>query len=595
MFYNGALMTFGKFAGYLTRLESLTSRNAMIEVVAELLKDLNSSEVDKAVYLMLGRLGPQYEKLEFQLADRMVIRAIHFIESGKTLQQVVDDFKEAGDLGNLVERYLLKRFDKETHDSWLSITEVFDELFRIMKEVGQGSQEKKIGRLASLLTTIDPLSSKYVIRIVLGKLRLGFSDKTILDALSWGEFGDKSGKDALETAYQVSPDIGLLAKLVKQYGLNKAVGKVDVALGTPVMSALASRLKTAEEMIAKMGRVIVEPKFDGTRVQIHFAQQSGFVISDKLQDTNKKAFFLRTFTRNLEETSQMFPELQEIGKQIKADSVILDSEAVGYDVKTGKLLPFQMTITRKRKHGVAEASVNVPLKFFVFDILYKDGKSLLKMPLSERRALLKKVVSVGNVLVIDDSIETDEADTLRNYHEKQLSEGLEGAMVKKVDGVYTPGRTGWSWVKFKESEEAAAKLSDTLDCVVMGYYAGQGKRTQFGLGAFLVGVRSEEGDKFYTIAKIGTGLSDEQWREIKERSVKYETPRKPKEYGEIKKLLLPDVWLEPAIVVEIAADEITKSPTHSAGVALRFPRLERFRDDKSPEQATTIQELERFV
>jgi DNA ligase-1 len=372
-------------------------------------------------------------------------------------------------------------------------------------------------------------------------------------------------------------------------------------MGTPIVPALAQRLKTPVEMIEKMGRVYCEPKYDGTRVQVHFSrkmesreshgrpQGSPLQVTGLFEEEQEKPkFWVRTFTRNLDESSAMFPELQNIADQIKADEVILDSEAVGYDPKTGKLVPFQMTITRKRKHGVEETASTVPLRFFVFDIMYRDGESLIHLPLKERRKILSETIGKGEVLVVDDYIETDNPDVLREYHKKQLVAGLEGALVKQVDGQYMPGRTGFNWVKFKEAEDSRAKLADTIDCVIMGYYLGKGKRSEFGLGAFLVGVKA--GEKIVTLAKVGTGISDQMFGELYERLKKIETRLQIPEY-EVPKILEPDVWVEPKVVVEVAADEITISPTHSAGYALRFPRLVKFRDDKSVEQITTQEEV----
>lgn len=289
----------------------------------------------------------------------------------------------------------------------------------------------------------------------------------------------------------------------------------------------------------------------------------------------------------------MFPELREIGIQIKAREVILDSEAVGFDAETGKILPFQQIITRKRKHAIEKAAAAVPLRFFVFDLLYQDGTSLIHVPLRERVRSLNQVVRGQAVLVKTERMVTDDPDKLRAFHQRQLSAGLEGAVVKKLDAPYSPGRRGWNWVKFKEVEERAAGLADTLDCVVMGYYRGRGKRASFGIGGFLVGVR--KGEMIVTVSKIGTGLSDRQWWEMKRRADQEKVSVQPKEYTAIDKTLIPDVWTTPAIVVEIAADNVTRSPVHGAGLALRFPRLVRFRDDKDPSQATTLAEVRRLA
>lgn len=626
-------MEFSTFSQYLTKLEKTASRLDMTSILAELFKQADQAEISPLVNLSLGQLRPKFNKLEFSLAEKMVIRSIAVAVEVEP-KEVLKEYKQLGDLGEVVEALQLRAQSRESREE-LSIFLVFEKLEVIARDSGHGSQERKIESLAHLIKTLDPVSAKYVVRMVLGKLRLGFSDMTIIDALSYLVHGDKTGRTQLEAAYQLRPDIGDLAQLVKTTHTTDLAESIEIKLGVPIIPALAQRLKTAKEMIAKMGQVYVDPKYDGQRVQIHFKRegfevkqilrQSGTSHSSRSAQDDKLGIEslpslpskvqIKTFTRNLDETSHMFPELAKLGDFIKADEVILDAEAMGYDPDTGRLLPFQQTIQRKRKHGIEELAQTIPLKFFVFDILYKDGESLIAQPLSERYRILHETVTNSQLIEATEFILTDSADEIRAKHADLLAQGLEGAMVKRHDGVYNPGRKGWSWVKFKEAEGSAAKLSDTVDALVMGLYVGKGKRTEFGVGAFLIGIRSEpqatsnpttlklrgagkqqafEEGKFYTISKVGTGLTDEQWRELATRSEVLRSQSKPKEY-EVDKNLEPDIWLESGLVVEIAADEITKSPIHTAGLALRFPRLVKFRDDKSPEQVTSIAELGQMI
>ncbi|MFH2019395.1 MAG: ATP-dependent DNA ligase [bacterium] len=589
-------MEFRRLVEYFTQIEKTTLRNEMMEILAKLLGEVGKDEIAEVVNLSLGQLRPKFDRLEFGLAEKMVIRAIAEAR-GQRLEEITKRFKVGGDLGEIMiekgERVGIRGEEKE-----LTVGEVFKELEGIAKESGQGSQERKITRLARLLKKLEPESGKYVVRVVMGKLRLGFSDKTILDALSYFEFGSKEGREEVERAYQVFPDVGKISKWVKVGGIKSLKDKAQVQLGTPVMSALAQRLRTAEEMIEKMGEVVVEPKYDGQRVEIHWSrnkqreQDESEGGQDALFKDEKPKEWVKTFTRNLDENTKMFPELERMGGQITGEEVILDSEAVGYEPETGKMVPFQTTITRKRKHGVSAAQKTVPLRFYVFDILYKDGKSLLSKPLLERRKILENTIKKGEVLEVDDAIITKKASELRAYHTKQLSQGLEGALVKKSQGKYEPGRQGWNWVKFKEEEGEVGKLSDTVDGVVMGYYVGKGKRQKFGLGAFLVGVR--EGEKILTIAKIGTGITDKQFDEIYQKLENLKTKDKDKNYV-VGKSLVPDFWVKPELVVEVAADEVTNSPTHTSGYALRFPRLVRLRTDKTYEEATTVVEVEEIA
>lgn len=604
-------MKFSEFSKTLETLEQTNSRLEMMYQLAQLYKTLKKDEIKIASYLMQGSLVPAYLSLEFQLSATMVVRALAQLHSvySKSSAQSLGLFGESNDLSSVQE--VTKIYKKngdigavafEVINSWqeqakkseiksLSILEVFDRLVEIANEGGAGSQDRKLQKLVQLFELSKPVSAKFIARIVVGKLRLGFSAMTILDALSWAVTNSKVHKKILEDAYQKRADVGELAQVYLQLAkekndsLEEIAKKLDqkyvVAVGIPVVPALCQRLNSAKEIIEKMETVIVEPKYDGLRVQIHFSR-NGFDDGSNV----------RAFTRNLDEVTHMFPELLALGEVLTIDDCILDSEAIGYDPKTEKLLPFQETITRKRKHNIGGASQKVPMRFYIFDVLSSDKKSLLQKKLQTRKDLLKSIIKENRTIKITDYIVTSNPEELHKFHEKKLQEGLEGAVMKQVDSEYQSGRKGWSWVKIKETEGSSGKLKDTLDLVVMGYYYGRGKRSKFGVGAFLVGVLSDN-QEVKTIAKIGTGLSDEQFKELKIRADKLTTNVKPKVY-EVQKALIPDVWMNPELVVEIAADEITKSPNHSAKVALRFPRLVAFRDDKNWADATTILELGNF-
>lgn len=570
-------MQFSDLSLYFKRLEETPSRIEMTKILAELFKHAHEDEIGDICYLLQGRVAPLYEATEFGMADKLVIRAIAkacAIDDQKVQQK----FKQYGDLGTAAEAIRQEGGRRRTEDG-KSVRDVFAILKTIAQSGGEGSQEKKIQILSDLLISLDPLSVRYVVRIPLDKLRLGFSDMTILDAFSWMLEGDKSLHGALEDAYNVRPDMAYIGKQLKLHGM-KGLSHVSAIVGAPILASLCARLPDAVEMIKKMGEVDVEPKYDGVRTQIHYRRS---------ENRGQRMDWVQSFSRNLENTTQMYPELDHIAKQIHGDDVILDSEAIGYDIKTGKLIPFQETMTRKRKHEIANVSSAIPLRFFVFDILYKNGKDLMGEPLSKRRAILEETIKSGDILMVSPHIVTSEVDVLRKYHDEQLKKGLEGAVVKKWESPYTPGRKGFHWVKFKEEEGKTGKLTDTIDAVVMGYDKGEGKRTGFGIGAFLVGVK--KGDSFVSLTKIGTGVTDELWRTLKTEFGKQKTEARPKQYEEVNKTLEPDVWIDPKIVVEIAADDITVSPIHGAGYALRFPRLVRVRKDKGAGDVTTVAEI----
>lgn len=309
----------------------------------------------------------------------------------------------------------------------------------------------------------------------------------------------------------------------------------------------------------------------------------------------------------MEDVTEMFPDIKEaIIKQVDAEEVILEGEVVAYNPHTGVFVPFQETMQRKRKYDIAEKALEIPVKLFSFELLYANGESFLDKEYKERKKKLKDVIKKGNTIVYAQEIIGKTSQDIEDMFEDSVAKHFEGIMAKKLDGLYEAGVRGWNWIKFKKA--MSKKLMDTIDVLVMGYTLGEGKRTTFGVGQFLTGVYDEKQDKFVTVSKIGTGLTDEQFREFIKRVKPLETKEKPNNY-DVDKLLSPDVWLIPKLVVEVGSDEITRSAVHTAGrilkpsksgkafdvdipgFALRFPRLENFRDDKKAEDATSVKEL----
>lgn len=571
-------MKFKDLAVYLEQIENTSSSNEIIVLTAEMIQELTPEEVPFALYLMLGILGPAYDTVEFGLSDKLVARAVaHAL--GRDITEIGHSYKQTGDLGSVYAE-VGNRISKN-----LSIAEVYEQLHKIAHINGKGSVDTKINTLAQLLHSLDQLEGKYVIRIILERLRTGLADAKILDALSWVLAGDKSLRKDIEGAYNVLPDIGKVAQRVLKDGV-KGLTHVTATPGTPIRPAQSERLPTPAHIVEKLGIFAVEPKMDGFRVQIHV-----FGKGDERQ--------VRLFSRNLNEMTHMFPDIVEAAAKLPVQEGIFDSEAVAFNPDTTEYLPFQDTVKRRRKHGVEEMSIRVPLRVFLFDMLYLNGQALLDTPAGERFAYLtaldystQSVIEVTRHDVVNSEVQ------LRTLFDLYVSEGLEGVMCKKLEAEYQAGSRNFNWVKYKRATDQA--LNDTVDVVVMGYYAGQGQRNRFGIGAFLVGVHDEESGMFQTLAKIGTGLSDEQWKDMKQRLDLCRTDDAPKTYA-VHQNLAPDVWTLPKVVVEVAADEITRSPIHTAakgegtlngsGLALRFPRLVRVRDDKNPFDTTTPAEL----
>jgi len=553
-------MKFKELAIYLEKLEKTSSRLAITALLSDLFKNLSSDEIKNTVYLILGQLAPSYESIVFNMADKLIIKAI--AKAYNQEEDLVNKlYKEKGDLGIVSEKLADNVKIKIEKD--LKINEVFTKLLEIANDSGEDSVLRKEEKTSDLLKHLDPLSVRFVTRIPIGKLRLGFSEKTVIDALA---NHNKLIQKEIEENYNIRPDIGYLAKLIKE----KKLEDVSPEIGVPVVPILCQRLNSTTEMIKKMGTVAVEPKFDGLRIFIHF---------------RRKDNFLRIFTRNMNFLdSNIFPELKNFGRFVKADEIILDTEAVGIDSKREMFLDFQKTIQRRRKHDVEKTSGEVPLQFQVFDCLLVDGESLIKMPYIERRKKIESVVINGDLLKIDESTITNNPEVIKKLHFKYLKMGLEGVVVKRANGQYVSGRTGWNWVKMKEEEGMEGRLSDTIDCIVMGYFVGKGKRSRFGLGKILVGIK--DGDKIRTLTKVGTGLTEKMLVEVKKRLEKLKSKEKPKEY-EAQKDLIPDVWATPSLVVEVSADSISVSSKHSLGLSLR--------EDKGINEATTLEELKEIL
>lgn len=576
-------MKISELSQYFSRVESTSLRNEKTEILASMLKSLDKDELSGAIYISLGRLGPLYDTREFNLAEKMVLRAVAY-SSGRALTDVEKESKETGDIGDLVEAMGYGR------DENLSVGDAYQILLTVAEDEGVGSQERKVRKLGSLLQRIDPVSGKYLSRLVVGKLRLGFSDVTVLDALSTAVVGDKSDRTLLEHAFNVSADIAKIAGMYLSRERDE-LAKMTITPGVPIRPAKAERLGSIREITEKLGKMSVEPKYDGMRLQIHAYHRDIKEKRSGLFDEEEVATIVKIYSRGMEDISHMFPDIVEEVRRITEErsvEIVLDSEAIGVDLKTGEFLPFQETIKRKRKHKIADMSSEIPMRVYAFDLLYMN-EDMLGEPYAERRNKLGSLLKGERVIVAAESHIVDNESEAKKLLSRYIEDGLEGMMCKRLDSVYQAGARSFNWVKYKKAHDK--DLADTLDCVVMGYYVGKGKRQKFGLGAFLVGV--SDGGSFKTVAKIGTGLTDQLWEEMYARAQKVRVDNKPQEY-EVPKGLYPDYWVTPKIVVEIEADEITKSPIHSSGYALRFPRLIRFRDDKGVSDITNADEVSRI-
>jgi DNA ligase 1 len=614
------MVEFKKIAELFQEIEDTPSRLEMMSVLGEFYKDLAPEEAAILSYMLLGRLAPMFVSAEFNFSDKGVENALaSVVLIGKLELDVVELRKSLGDIGLVAER-VSETIGSNSNDS-TDLVVIYRKLWELLNVSGGSSVDIKSGKYIELFNSLDPVSNKYLAKIISGKMRLGASVSTILEALSYSQVEDKSMVGDLKQSYGAFADIGVLSHRV--VGGAKLSDIEAVTLGIPVKARLVERVKSFEEVFERLGEeVIVQPKFDGLRCQAHVGvnaddlkkQLSGalwieYYNSVKDQDAEIDMFAaagsvvedgdkVQLFSRNLENLTDMFPEVVEALSGLDCKSCILDGEIEGVDPETGKFLNFQETITRKRKHGVEEAVNGVPVKYYVFDIISLDGRDLTEVDTSERIEILKELMkSKPDLIEVADTWNVKDIDTLNDYFESSVGEGLEGLVVKQFDGGYRPGVRNYEWIKLKKSMDKG--LVDSVDVVVMGYYYGSGKQAELGIGALLGGILNDKTGEIESITKIGTGVTDELWRTIIIRLDSLKSESKPINYS-VANEMVPDVWVVPEIVCSVEADEVTKSKLHRAGgnsdkeglgLALRFPRLVEFDRDKSVEDTTAFEEL----
>ena len=563
-------MRFSELALSLDQLEATSSRNELVRILSEVYRACSREEIRPITYLIQGRLAPFFEPVVIGLAERLLINAIG-TAYGLPKDEVTALYRQTGDLGMATQR-LAPTSTSEAPP----VAEVHRRLMEIAAAGGSGSLKQKLDLFTSLLAEVDPISAKHLVRITLGRMRLGIGDPTVLDALSFARLGDRSLRPVLEAAYNRTSDLGLIALTLSEGG-ESALDNLTIRAGQPLRPQLAERLPNPEAVIKKLGLVGVQPKYDGLRVQIH-------------RDGDR----IDIFSRNLESMTAMFPELVSATAALPLRSVILDGEAIAYNPESEEFVPFQETSARRRKDGIQEFATRAPLRAFIFDVMFHDGTDLTALPYQRRFEVAESLISGSDVLLTAPLTTTDSADVLTRELLDNISRGLEGVVAKRLDSPYQAGARNFNWVKLKRN--TSGQLNDTIDVVVLGYYRGKGKRAEFGAGALLAGVYDSVRDEFGTISKLGTGLSDEGWRDMHRRLVSLEVAERP---GRVNSIMVPDVWLQPSIVVEVLADEITPSPRHTAGMtadkpgfALRFPRIVSLRTaDRRAEDATTVAEI----
>ena len=572
-------MLYSDLAETFDRLESTGSRLEMTSILAEFFRRADKAELRSIVYLSQGKLHPDFVPGVLGMADRLVMKAIAKA-SGNPDDKVEKLTVETGDLGQVAETMISRKKQMALFSEELTVARVVKGLTTIENAEGKDSQDVKQKTLAGLLHDSGPLEARYLCRTVTGRMRVGAADMTILDALAEA-FATKEDRPTIERAFNVTCDIGLVAETIANGGMD-AVLAIGVKVGSPVKVMLAERLPSIAEVVEKMGgRCAMEYKYDGIRVQAHIGRDS-----------------VKLYSRRLEDLTSNFPDIAEaLRARCRHGEAIIEGECVAIDPETGYMLPFQNVTHRRKKHGMDEAVRDVPVRIFMFDMLYADGRDWTSEPYLDRRAALESGFEIGDNVQMTTMRMVGSPEEGEDFFANAIGARCEGIMAKSVapDSVYRAGSRGFLWIKYKKDYQQA--LTDSFDLAVVGAFYGMGKRAGR-YGALLMAAYDNETGRFETVCKLGTGFDDaflDAMPALLDGTLSETRP------SSVDAEMVPDVWFDPAVVLEVVAAEITLSPIHTAakdvlkegaGLGIRFPRFTgRVRDDKTPEQCTTVSEI----
>jgi len=550
-------MDYSRLVEVYAELEKTRSRLEMTTIVASFLKEVPVEDLPVLMLFLYGRVFPLWSEKELGVGYKVAVKAISSV-SGVTEAKIEDAIRETGDTGLAAEKVLVNKMQTTLFGGDLPIKKVYGNLEKLASLSGKGSQDRKISYITELLSFATPLEGRYIVRTILEELRLGVGSGILRDAIA-----EAYGADAklVERAYSLCSDFGEVARIAKIEG-NMGLEKIDIIPGRPIESMLAQKVNSVEEALKEFGTAAFEIKYDGARVQIHKTKNG-----------------IELFTRRLENITKQFPEMVRYASEnITTDSAIVEGEMVAItSIGDRKPRPFQDLSRRlKRKYDIAEVEKEIPVEMNLFDVIYYQGKNIIDMKFADRRKLLASIVSETESFKLAEQLVTSEAKEAEKFYKHALDMGHEGVMAKSLDAPYQPGsRVGYMY-KIKP-------IMETLDLVITGATWGEGRRAHW-LASFLLAARDQDTGDLLTIGRMGTGFTDELFKELTETL-------KPEISEEVGK----EVKLRPRIVVEVAYEEIQKSPTYSSGYALRFPRLVRIRTDKGLEDLDTVSRIDELA
>lgn len=562
------------------RLTATTKRLEKTKILSDFLKEMRS-EQEEIILLLQGRVFPPWEEKNLGVSTKLAVKAIS-IASGNKEEHVIDVWREKGDLGDVAKNLISKKKQMTLFTVDLDVDKVFKNLRALSEQKGSRAVEKKMQLIAELLTSASGLEAKYIIRTVLEDLRIGVSEGILRDAFLWRFFyidlglsfenGELAVEDRevyndyaerIQESLDLTNDYGKVYAQLEKGGI-EALAQITLEVGKPVNPMLALKAKDIEDGFARIGKpAIFEFKYDGFRIQLH-----------------KDYEHVMLFTRRLEDVTHQFPDIVKIAQDhIKEDQVILDCEAVGVDMKTGRALPFQFISQRiRRKYDIDKLAEEVPITLHVFDILLLGGRNIIKEPFITRREHLERIIQEEpGKLKLARRIVTSSKEEAMAFFDEAINSGNEGLMIKKHDAPYKPGSRVGFMMKLKSTME-------NLEVVVVGAEWGEGKRSNM-LSSFTIACM-DENYEYKEIGKVATGIKEKEEEGVS--------------FMQLTEMLRPhiisqsgrEVKVRPEIVLEVAYEEIQKSPGYGSGYALRFPRFVCLREDRSPEDCSPLSYVE---
>ncbi|MFH1424101.1 MAG: ATP-dependent DNA ligase [archaeon] len=549
-------MHYSELAKVYHELESTTKKLEKRDIIAEFLKKCPADILPTVVVLLKGSVFPSWMETELGVAESLITKSVTKA-TGLSEKEIKEQIKKSGDIGEAVEELLKKKKQTTLASSDLTVNRVYERFVRIPEQTGAGSVDSKVSMISELLSSAEPAEGKYIVRTVLGEMRIGVAEGILREAVSKA-FNVPA--DVVERAYSVRNDMGEIAQIAKKGG-KKKLEKLSLKVGRPLKPMLAQKVLSAKEGIDAMGgEAAFEFKYDGMRTQIH-----------------KDGDSIKVFTRRLDDVTKQFPDIAAPARKcLKAKQCIVEGETVGVDPKTKKPQPFQQLSRRiKRKYGVEEIMEQIPVVTNLFDLLYLNGETWVDKPFEERRKKLEEILEEQDNFSLAKQIVTSDVKEAEKFYKDALEQGHEGAMIKNLKSPYTPGS------RVKHMQKLKPEL-ESLDLVIIGATWGEGRRANW-LGSFVLGAREQESGEFVEIGRVGTGLSDADLEHLTELL----KPLILKEEG-------AEVTLKPELVVEIGYEQIQRSPTYESGFALRFPRVRRIREDKGAQDADSLERMDRL-